>query len=89
MMGHGVGPLQTVVGDLRSVMVAIEYFTKWIDAKALWTITSISIKNSSRNKLYAIQFPKALKVDNGTKFDTGVFIDISKQLGGQPILRNC
>lgn len=92
MMGHGVGPLQTAVWNLRSVVVAVEYFIKWIDAKALLTITSTSIKKVDHVTSYMpLQFPRALTVDKGTQLsvDTGVFIDISIQLGGQPILRFC
>jgi hypothetical protein len=35
-----VVPLSTVPGNLRFAAVALEYFTKWIEAKALAKITS-------------------------------------------------
>jgi hypothetical protein len=35
-----VGPLPIAPGNLRYVVVVIEYFTKWIEAKPLPTITS-------------------------------------------------
>jgi len=35
-----VGPLPTVPGNLCFATVALEYFTKWIEAKALAKITS-------------------------------------------------
>ena len=39
-----VGPLPTPLGNLRYVVVAVEYFTKWIEAKPLATITSLTVK---------------------------------------------
>jgi hypothetical protein len=39
-----VGPLPTALGNLCYAVVAIEYFTKWIEAKPLATITSQSVK---------------------------------------------
>jgi len=68
IMGHGVGPLQTAVWNLRSVVVAVEYFIEWIDAKAFLTITSTSIKKVDHVTSYMpFQFPRALTVDKGTQ----------------------
>jgi hypothetical protein len=35
-----VGPLPTVQGNSKFTLIAIEYFTKWIKARAVSTITS-------------------------------------------------
>jgi hypothetical protein len=35
-----VGPLRTAQGNLKFTFVAVEYFTKWIEARAVSTITS-------------------------------------------------
>jgi hypothetical protein len=35
-----VGPLPTTQGNLKFTFVAVEYFTKWIEARAVSTITS-------------------------------------------------
>ena len=40
MWGDIEGPLPTVPGNLCFARVALEYFTKWIEAKALAKITS-------------------------------------------------
>jgi ribonuclease HI len=37
-----VGPLPTAQGNLKFTFVAVEYFTKWIEARAVSTITSKS-----------------------------------------------
>jgi len=39
-----VGPLPTALGNLHYVVAAVEYFTKWIEAKPLATITSQTVK---------------------------------------------
>jgi hypothetical protein len=38
-----LGPLAPVQGNLKYVMVAVEYFSKWIEAKPLATITSVTV----------------------------------------------
>jgi hypothetical protein len=39
-----MGPLPTAPRNLHHVVVAVEYFIKWIEAKPLATITSQTIK---------------------------------------------
>jgi hypothetical protein len=38
-----VGPLPTAQGNLKFTFVAVEYFTKWIEARAVSTITSKTV----------------------------------------------
>jgi hypothetical protein len=46
-----VGPLPTAQGNLKFTFVAVEYFTKWIEAKPVSTITTKSAQNSSGKTL--------------------------------------
>jgi hypothetical protein len=39
-----LGPLPPAQGNLRYVVVAVEYFAKWIEAKPLATITSAIVQ---------------------------------------------
>jgi ribonuclease HI len=39
-----VGPLPTTQGNFKFVLVAVEYFTKWIEARHVATITSATIR---------------------------------------------
>jgi hypothetical protein len=48
-----VGPLPTTQGNLKFTFVAVEYFTKWIKARAVSTITSKTARNSSGKTLFA------------------------------------
>ena len=44
-MGHGPGwPTTTFTRGNKFAVVAIEYFTRWIEAKPLATITSEAVK---------------------------------------------
>jgi hypothetical protein len=49
-----VGPLPTAQGNFKFAVVAIEYFTKCIQARPLAIITSITIKKIllAANRLY-------------------------------------
>jgi hypothetical protein len=48
-----VGPLPTAQGNLKFTFVVVEYFTKWIEDRAVSTITSKTAQNSSRKTLSA------------------------------------
>ena len=61
-----VGPLPIALGNLRYAVVVVKYFTKWIEAKPLATITSLTVKSR-----FGVQ--RELTVDNETQFDIKVF----------------
>jgi hypothetical protein len=62
-----VGPLPTAQGNFKFVVVAIEYFTKWIEARPLATITSTTIRKFFWQQIiYRFGVPKELTVDNGS-----------------------
>jgi hypothetical protein len=62
--------------------VAVEYFSKWIEAKPLATITSATVQKFFwQNIVCRIGVSKAITVDNGTQFDAETFKDFCDQIG--------
>jgi transposase InsO family protein len=60
----------------------VEYFTKWIEAKPLATITSATIQKFFwQNIVCRFSVPKAITVDNGTQFDAETFKDFCDRIG--------
>jgi hypothetical protein len=62
--------------------VAVEYFSKWIEAKPLPTITSVTIQKFFwQNIVCRFGVLKAITVDNGTQFDSEAFREFCEQIG--------
>jgi ribonuclease HI len=62
-----LGPLPPAQGNLKYVVVAVEYFSKWIEAKPLATITSVTVQKFFwQNIVCRFGVPKAITVDNET-----------------------
>ena len=77
-----VGPLPTAPGNLRYAVVAVKYFTKWIESKPLATITSQVVKKFFWQQILCrFGVPREPIVDNGTQFDNEVFKEFCMQIG--------
>jgi hypothetical protein len=69
-----VGPLPTVQGNYMYAIVAVEYFTKWVDVKPLVNITSSSIKKFFWQSIIChFRVPRKITVDNGKQFYSDLF----------------
>jgi hypothetical protein len=76
-----LGPLPPAQGNLKYVVVAVEYFSKWIEAKLLATITSATVQKFFwQNIVCRFGVPKAITVDNGTQFDAETFKALCTQI---------
>jgi ribonuclease HI len=77
-----LGPLPPAQGNLKYVVVAVEYFFKWIEAKPLATIPSVTVQKFFwQNIVCRFGVPKAITVDNGTQFDAEAFKEFCEQIG--------
>jgi hypothetical protein len=77
-----LGPLPPAQGNLKYVVVAVEYFSKWIEAKPLATITSVTVQKFFwQNIVCRFGVPKAITMDNGTQFDAEAFREFCEQIG--------
>ena len=63
-------------------MVATNYFTKWVEAKALVNIRDVDVKKFVwKNIITRFGFPRSLVSDNGQQFDSKVFLEYCGSLG--------
>jgi hypothetical protein len=77
-----LGPFPPAQGNLKYVVVAVKYFSKWIEAKPLATITSGTVQKFFwQNIVCRFGVPKAITVDNGTQFDAEAFKELCNQIG--------
>jgi transposase InsO family protein len=77
-----VGPLPPSQGGNKFAVVAVEYFTRWIEAKPLATITPESVKKFFwQNIVCRFGVPRSLIVDNGKQFDSENFKNFCTSIG--------
>ena len=77
-----VGPLPTTPDNLRFVAVALEYFTKWIEAKALAKITSGTLISFMWQMIICrFRVPSYITVNNGKQLDCTKFRNFCSELG--------
>ena len=77
-----VGPLPQGKGQVKFLLVAIDYFTKWVEAKALATITEARIRSFVwKNIICGFGIPLTIISDNGRQFDSQGFREFCSNLG--------
>ncbi|XP_071695193.1 uncharacterized protein [Rutidosis leptorrhynchoides] len=65
-----VGPITACSGGIKFLVVAIDYFTKWVEAKALVTITSRRIRNFFWEDIVcSYGIPNEIFSENRTQFE--------------------
>ena len=76
-----MGPFPTAVRQLKFLVVGINYFTKWVKAEALATITEKNIRSFVwRNIICKYGIPRVIVSDNGKQFDNSAFRDFCSEL---------
>jgi hypothetical protein len=77
-----LGPLPPAQGNLKYVVVVVEYFSMWIEAKPLATITLVTVQKFFwQNIICRFGVPRAIIVDNGTQFDAEAFREFCDRIG--------
>ncbi|XP_074323042.1 uncharacterized protein LOC141659988 [Apium graveolens] len=67
-------PFPIASGQKKFIVVSIDYFTKWIEAKALTKITTKQISQFFwENVISQYGIPRILVTDNGRQFDNAEF----------------
>nr|KYP58979.1 Pol polyprotein [Cajanus cajan] len=75
-------PFPPTKGKLKFLLVAIDYFTKWIEACPLAKITTKNVQRFTwRNIIYRFGIPHTLVTDNSRQFIAQGFEDFLRELG--------
>ena len=65
-----LGPFKQATRGKKFLIVAIDYFTKWVEAESLGIITSRKVEKFIwQNIITRFGLPRVLTFDNGTQFD--------------------
>ncbi|KAK3028024.1 hypothetical protein RJ639_040023 [Escallonia herrerae] len=76
-----LGPFPPAIAQLKFVIVAIDYFTKWVEAEALALITERKCWDFFwRAVVCLFGIPRVLITDNGKQFDNSTFRTICANL---------
>ena len=71
-------------GQVKFLVVVIDYFTKWVEAEALATITKARIQNFVwKNIICRFGIPQTIISDNRRQFDSQSFRDFCSGLGNK------
>jgi IS30 family transposase len=77
-----VRPLPITQGNCKSAAVAVDYFTKWVEAKPLANMKAPTIQKFFwQNIICKFRVPRELTVDNGKQFDCYTLKEYYKSLG--------
>jgi hypothetical protein len=77
-----VGPLTTAQGNYMYIVVAVEYFTKWIEVKPLVNIAVAGLKRFLwQNLICHFEVLRKITVDNAKQSDCHIFKDFCHQMG--------
>ena len=66
-----MGPLPQGKKQVKFLLIAIDYFTKWVEAKVLAAITEAKIQNFVwKNIVYRFRIPRMIISNNSRQFDS-------------------
>nr|KYP45267.1 Transposon Ty3-I Gag-Pol polyprotein [Cajanus cajan] len=75
-------PLPIAKGQLKFLIVGIDYFTKWIEAEPLARITATNVQRFTWKKIICrYGLPQAITIDNGKQFVDKNYEQFLTQLG--------
>ncbi|GKV30660.1 hypothetical protein SLEP1_g39449 [Rubroshorea leprosula] len=77
-----LGPFMTGVGGVTHLIVGVDYFTKWVEAQALSSLTSKKVEDFVFSSIiYRYGIPSQIVADNGTQFNCSSFQDFCSSYG--------
>ncbi|KAK0596420.1 hypothetical protein LWI29_015518 [Acer saccharum] len=77
-----IGPMPIAAEGAKHAILAVDYFTKWVEAEPLVHITEANtISFVKKNILYRFGIPNTIITDNGTQFDCKKFRELCDKYG--------
>ena len=77
-----IEPFSMVMRQLKFLVVGIDYFTKWVEAKPLATIMEKNVHSFIwKSIICQYGLPRVIVFDNGKQFDNDAFRNFCNQLG--------
>jgi transposase InsO family protein len=77
-----MGPLPVGRRQLKFLVVGIDYFTKWVEAEPLATITEKNVRSFVWKAIICrFGIPRVFISDNGRQFDNSPFREFCEELG--------
>ena len=76
-----VGPLKKGPGRFTHLLIAVNKFTKWIEAKPITNIRSEEAVKFFLDIIYRFSVPNCIITDHGTNFTGKKFLDFSDGYG--------
>ena len=76
-----VGPLKKGPGGFTHLLIAVDKFTKWIEAKPITNIHSEMAVKFFRNIIYRFGVPNCIITDHGTNITGKKFLDFNDGYG--------
>ena len=77
-----IGKLPTAPGQYKFIIVAVDYYTKWVEAEPLRRITTECVMSFLMKNIYCrFGVPETIITDNGTQFNNPKLIEFAKGMG--------
>ncbi|XP_057435810.1 uncharacterized protein LOC130728374 [Lotus japonicus] len=77
-----LGPFPVAKAQMKYIIVAVDYFTKWIEAEAVATITAAKVRSFLWRRIVCrFGVPMTLVMDNGTQFTSSVTREFCTEMG--------
>ena len=76
-----VGPLKKALGGFTHLLVVVDKFTKWIEAKPITNIRSKEAVKFFLDIIYRFGVPNCIFTDHGTNFTRKKFLDFCDRYG--------
>ena len=76
-----LGSLPKAPRQVKFLLVVIDYFTKWIEARPLWDILVSAVKKFTWKHLTCSNLPYAIVTNKGTQFKAQAYEEFLSRLG--------